>query len=232
MKAERLIKTETPPEFHIEKVRYTGDSRLPMHKLVLQHLKVKDHDMTLDIGCGLGEFIESNKNPTIFKMGVDIDPECIEICKKRVQQPNVHFRVADACKLPVQTNFFDVVTIICLLEHVDNPTALIREAYRVCRQGGIGVFVTPNIARPFRLIKAIRKQDKWTRSGHKQGWDYHLLKICLQYNGWTVEKIVTRFVDCPFYGLLPKRVGNWLSHKVLPKLFPRIGSELYAFCRK
>lgn len=229
---EKLVWGKVPKNGHIEKIRYLGDSRFLMHTLVLGHLKINDNDMILDIGCGLGEFLESIQNPTVFKMGIDNDPECIKISNKSVKQPNIHFRVADASHLPFQPDTFDIVTCICVLEHVDNPTAVIREAYRVCRKRGTGVFVTPNLGRPSRMILAMRGIHKRVRSGHKQGWDYHLFKDNLVYNGWFVERILTRFVDCPLYDRLPKVIGDFFSYKILPKIFPRIGSELYAFCRK
>ena len=221
-------------EFHIEKSRDSKETEAlkEMHKIVLQHLIIRNGNVILDIACGLGIFLESITNPHVVKIGIDKDPECVELCWKFVKQANTRFRIADAQKLPFPRNNFDVVTAICVLEHVDNPTALIREAYRVCKKGGTGVFVTPNLGRPLRVMKAIKRQQKWTRSGHKQGWDYHLLKLCLQNNGWHIEKIITRFVDCPFYYSLPKLIGDFLSHKILHKLFPRVGSELYAFCKK
>lgn len=229
---EKLVWEKVPEAGHIEKIRYLGDSRFLLHELVLEHLTVKKNNTILDIGCGLGEFLESIQNPTVLKIGIDNDPECIEICKKSVKQPNVHFRVADAHALPFPPDFFDIVTCISVLEHIDNPTAVIREAYRVCKKGGIGIFVTPNLGRPSRMFLAMRRIHKRVRSGHKQGWDYHLLRDNLQYNGWKVAEIITRLVDCPFYDSLPRTIGNFFSHRLLPQLFPRIGSELYAFCRK
>lgn len=215
---------------HIDKEERYGQQRDAMLEFILKHLEVKDNTSILDVACGLGVLLESIKNPTVKKTGIDIDPECIEISRQFL--PDADLRVADACNLPFQDNTFDLVTATCILEHVDNPTAMIRETYRVCKEGGTAMISTPNIGRPLRLMLASQKKRKYDYSGHSVGWDYHLLMHLLESCGWTVEKVETRFVDCPFYEYLPKFIGNYLSHKLLPRLFPWIGSELYAFVRK
>lgn len=214
--------------YHIDKQDRLAEQRDVMLDFVLKNLRLSGEASLLDIGCGLGVFLESVNVKK--KTGVDLDPECIEITKKYVPEAELH--VADACALPFPDETFDTVVAICLLEHVENPTAFIKEAYRVTKIGGRALITTPNIGRPLRLMLAAQRKEKWERSGHRQGYDYHLMKHCLENNGWRVERILTRFVDCPFYKQLPRFIGNFMSHKLLPRLFPNIGSELYAFCRK
>ena len=196
----------------------------------MKHIEIEDGDSILDLGFGLVVFLESIKNPTVKKTGIDIDLECIEISKEFL--PDADLRVADACDLPFRDGSFNVLTAMCLLEHVDSPSVMVQEMYRVCEKGGSALFVTPKFGRPLRQAMARAKRRKYDYPGHKQGWDYHLLAHLLESNGWIVEKIETRFTDCPFYWQIPRFIGDYLSHKVLPKLFPWIGSELYAFCRK
>jgi len=215
---------------HIDKTERYGQQRGVMLEFILKHLEVKDNDSVLDIACGLGVLLEAITNPTVKKTGIDIDSECIEISRQFL--PDADLRVADACDLPFPDETFDGQTATCILEHVDNPPAMIRGMYRVSKKGGWAMISTPNIGRPLRLMLAAQKKRKQDYSGHSVGWDYHLLMHLLESNGWIVERIETRFVDCPFYDYLPKFIGNHLSHKLLPRLFPWIGSELYAFVRK
>lgn len=215
---------------HLDKSKRWAEQRDKILETVFNYLDFDGGEFVLDMGSGLGELAEILSLKGVWFIGVDNDPECVQIASEHV--PSAHFEVQDACNTNFSDGLFDVVTVICILEHVENPTALIREAYRVCRPGGKAVFVTPNIGRPRRLMLAAQKKEKWERSGHRQGWDYHLLRHCLEYNGWHVDEIHTRFVDTPFYEYLPKWLGNLLSNVVLLRLFPRTGSELYAFCRK
>jgi ubiquinone/menaquinone biosynthesis C-methylase UbiE len=216
--------------FHIDKTHRYGDQRDLHLEFIKKHLTIKPNTKWLDLGCGLGEFLENMGSDGVEKHGIDIDEECIEITRRHV--PEAKLRVGNVENLPYKDQTFDLVTALFVLEHVENPTAFIREALRVTKTGGKALFSTPNIGRPQRLWYASRKKERWERSGHRQGYDIHLMKHCLENNGWRVEKIVTRFVDCPFYYALPRWLGNYLSKTLLPRLVPNVGSEMYAFCKR
>jgi hypothetical protein len=92
--------------------------------------------------------------------------------------------------------------------------------------------MTPNISRQRRVVYTALNMKVEQFRGHRQGWDYHLFKQYLEINGWHVDKINARFVDFLLYKLFPRFISRFISYKVLLKLFPRTGSELYAFCSK
>ena len=51
---------------------------------------------------------------------------------------------ADAIKLPLPADHFDVVTCQTLLMHLRDPIAAMREMFRIARPGGLIVAVEPN----------------------------------------------------------------------------------------
>lgn len=204
--------------------------RKEVYDIIRGSLPMSEGDKLLDIGCGLGEFLSSVTTRGVKKFGVDINEKYLDYCRDKF--PDVVLKWSDVCdRLPFPDEEFDVVVSICVIEHVDNPTMLVREAFRVCRRGGIVCFVTPNIGRVKRLLMVVRGK-RWVETDHRQGWDHSLFWHLLEVEGWKVDKILTRFVDCPGYKLLPKRIGRWLSYGLLHRLFPNIGSELYAFCER
>ena len=204
--------------------------RKEVYAIILDNLQIVSDDKLLDIGCGLGEFLSAVKTSSIKKFGIDISEKYLDYCRDRF--PDITLRQADVCEgLPFLDEFFDTVVSICVIEHVDNPTMLVREAFRVCRRGGNACFVTPNIGRVRRLLMAARGVQR-VETDHRQGWDHHLFRHLLEVEGWKVNKVLTRFVDCPGYKWLPKRVGRWLSYGPLHRSFPNAGSELYAFCER
>ena len=216
--------------FHLDKTKRYADQRDLHLAFVQKHLTIEPDTVWVDLGCGLGELLENMGAEGVHKYGIDIDEECIETTRKHV--PEATLVVGNVEQTDYPDDFADLSTSLFVLEHVDSPRKHIKEAYRITKKGGKFLVATPNIGRPQRLWYAIRKQEKWERSGHAQGYDHHLLYHLLTYNGWIVERIETRFTDCPYYSRLPRWLGNYLSKNLLHRLFPRIGSELYAFCVK
>ena len=204
--------------------------RIERNELILKRINFDKCDSILDIGCGMGELLEAIKKKNVRKVGIDNDKKCLKFTKKNA--PDAKVIKSNAVKLPFKKNEFDVVTAVGIVEHVENPTRVVKESLRVCRKGGQGVFVTPNLGRLSRIFAALRSKEVYERSGHKQGWDYFLFQRFLENCGWKVNTIVTRFVDVPFYSYLPKRVAKFLSYGVFIRLFPKVGSELFAFCEK
>lgn len=204
--------------------------RLERNRLVIRHLDLDRVHSVLDIGCGLGEFLESlDPGRRIEKVGMDFIQANLAVCQRKVEGRFIYLDI-DKADLPFKADRFDLVVSFGVLEHVQNPTHLLQEAYRVTKE--TAVFMTPNIARPSRVMAAMAGKEKPSFAGHKQGWDYQLFNQVLEKNGWIVEKIITRFVDCPLPNFLPKPIRDFLSYRILLRMFPRIGSELFAFCRK
>jgi ubiquinone/menaquinone biosynthesis C-methylase UbiE len=62
----------------------------------------------------------------------------------RVPEGLLNFLSADATKLPLPDNHFDVVTCQTLLMHLEQPLAALREMLRILTPGGLLVCVEPN----------------------------------------------------------------------------------------
>lgn len=210
---------------HIIKVKDYAP-RLEQHEIIRRYITILPGDRLLDIGCGLGEFLESVEGSLGLGIGIDVDIDCLRECKRLLVRSGL--LRADAAYLPFADGSFDLVIASGVIEHLDNPTLFLRETRRICCR--MCVFMTPNIGRPSRLIAAAQGRMRYERSGHKQGWDCHLFNQVLERTGWKVERIETRFVDFPLYGLFPRRFSRWMSYVVLQRLFPKVGSELFAFC--
>lgn len=91
----------------------------------------------LDVGCGIGEILAYYQNST----GVDINRECVNYCK------SIGFK-AKAMKideLPFKDEKFDAVMLDNVLEHINKPTRIIKEIYRVMKNKSYLLVGVPGI---------------------------------------------------------------------------------------
>lgn len=114
----------------------------------------------LDLGCGSGygaAFLADVANSVV---GVDVDGEAVEFASKRYGRPNLQYRRVEAGRsLPFPDAEFDVVLSFQVIEHVEDDEAYVREAYRVLKNGGVFVVVTPD--RKHRLLPWQKPWNRW-----------------------------------------------------------------------
>lgn len=82
----------------------------------------------LDIGCGLGDFLEINPSAK----GVDINPYTIKICCDK----NLDAKLMEKDKIPYSDANFDSCLLDNVIEHLHDPTNLIIEIKRILKAKG------------------------------------------------------------------------------------------------
>jgi len=98
----------------------------------------------LDMGCGGGFLTHVLAREKHRVTGIDLSESSLAIAKENDPTGEVHYQKGDVCKLDAPDASFDVVCAMDLLEHVETPEALIREASRLLRPGGLFFFHTFN----------------------------------------------------------------------------------------
>lgn len=99
----------------------------------------------LDVGCGLGMYVEKFRQFSPHVYGVDIDSEKVQ--KAQTRLPNIS--LAPAEELPFKDRSFDVTFLHEVIEHVLDDRAAVREAFRCTDAGGHVVIYAPNRLYPF-----------------------------------------------------------------------------------
>lgn len=165
---EDMYKTESHHFWHKAKREYVG-------KMIRAYAK-KDEKNILDIGCGTGKNMEElSKLGTVF--GVDSSDEALGFCEKRGLS---NLKKGFAEKISYESEQFDVVTILDVLEHVDDIKA-VAEMERVLKKKGVAVITVPAFSWLW---------SKWDEVlGHKKRYTKGTLLSLFDENKWEVKKI-------------------------------------------
>lgn len=110
--------------------------------LPTQFAKIKKDDTLIDLGSGAGNdcFIARAETGEDGKViGIDFTPAMIDKARanaKKLGYYNVEFRQGDIEKMPVSSNFADVIVSNCVLNLVPNKNEVFKEIFRVLKPGG------------------------------------------------------------------------------------------------
>lgn len=138
-------------------------------------------DNILDVGCGTGKNIESlSTNWECW--GIDVSPEAIAFCKKRGIKTVIKGSLA---KIPFPKQSFSGITVLDVLEHVDDTEAL-QEIYRVLKKNGIVIITVPAFSwlwsRWDEVLQHKRRYTKKTLQKILQENKFKILKISYIYS--------------------------------------------------
>ena len=96
----------------------------------------------LDVGFGNGGFLKIASEMGWNVEGIDFDPKAVEVAKAR----GLNVRCASASDLHEFAGEYDVITISHVIEHVFDPSDLLRDLYRLLKPGGKLWLDTPNLS--------------------------------------------------------------------------------------
>ncbi|MBI4685919.1 MAG: class I SAM-dependent methyltransferase [Nitrospirae bacterium] len=113
---------------YFEYLKNRSSARLFLRKLFLQPIAKYFSGKVLDIGAGIGEFLELYPDAT----GVDIDKHCVSYCNSR----GLNCVQGDIYNLPFEDNSFDGILLNNILEHLDSPAEAFFEIKRVLKNKG------------------------------------------------------------------------------------------------
>lgn len=101
----------------------------------------------LDIGCGIGTYVEKFRALQARAFGVDIEYARLERARHEKGLDTVAQSISE--QLPCVSEVFDGVLLHEVIEHVTDDRQTIHEAHRVTRRGGVVVIFAPNRLYPF-----------------------------------------------------------------------------------
>ena len=140
----------------------------------------------LDIGCGIGYFLEEAKKRGWNTYGTEFTERAIEICKGKGIQMYSGVLNPDN----YQDTTFDVITSFEVLEHINNPSEEISSIRKILRKGGLFFFTTPN----FNSLLRYFLKENWNVIAYPEHLSYYTpktIKRLLKNNSFKKKKLQT-----------------------------------------
>jgi SAM-dependent methyltransferase len=185
----------------------------------------------LDYGCGRGETMDYASRMGMKPFGLDSDPTCVELASRYGKAALLDIdRPADQ----VQPASVDVVACFHVLEHVDNPKAVLsmlgRAATRYVMVAVPNLQRIPNLRKPWAAPSVINE-------GHLQSWDHaHFRNLAEVHCGLELVSWASDATTVPVASELVRRLFGtkaviWFETGLFRRLFPYWGVSVIALLR-
>jgi SAM-dependent methyltransferase len=103
-------------------------------------------ESVLDVGCGIGNFLEYARDRGIRAIGTDVEADAVSAARANGLDAHVTAELDAA----VPDGSVDAITLWDVIEHLPEPLAVVRDVVRKLRPGGALLFETPDAAFPVR----------------------------------------------------------------------------------
>lgn len=177
----------------------------------------------LDIGCGYGFFLEE-----MARLGWQVEGIEISATGIRYAREKLGLNVSDG-PLPRpdwQDNCYDVITLFYVIEHLQNPMDVLREAHRLLRTGGLLLLRWPHTAPIARILRPWAKRMKlYQAPSHLFDFSpvtiYKILdqldfrEIRTTVCGWTKPTRKSAHLAAWFFGSLGEKLAKVTGDRVL-----------------
>ena len=145
--------------------------------LLSKYISFKGKNL-LDIGCATGFFLEEACDLRCRCWGVELNPFGAKESLKKFPK-KIFNGILEKSKY--QNNFFDVITLVDLIEHTKDPLTVIGEVRRIVKKNGYILIVTPNTGGMWARVLG----KKWTnyKEEHLYYFNEKSLKCVLKISG-------------------------------------------------
>lgn len=123
------------------------------HEILDRLEKFRKTNRMIDVGCGIGYFLEAAKERGWDVYGTEYTDEAVAICRSKgikMQQGKLNASNYESAS-------FDVLISIEVIEHINNPSEEVEHFSRIVRPGGAVYLTTPN----FNSISRLLLKEKW-----------------------------------------------------------------------
>lgn len=203
------IKQYYPPEYY-------PSLKEPLYIQLLQKNKAtivecfKKKGRLLDLGCGLGMFLAQMEKKGWEVYGVEFSSIACKYAKNTLGLINIYNQDAHVQSVELPKLFFDVVTMWHLIEHLHDPTSVIKKVTQLLKEDGILIIACPN----FDSLQRKIFKSNWYQLDPRHLFYFtpkslkKILKIC----GFKMVGISYRYFADPYLDMVDfkKSLLRWL----------------------
>ncbi len=179
---------------------------MPIQKRIISNilkeevLETSSNAKILDVGCGLGEWLEMVSQ---FRrtLGLEINIDVAKLANSVEASFFSGVIVYDGTNFPFKSEVFELIYMPEVIEHVKNDKQFLSECYRVAKCNSILILTTPNGAK--ELINPI------IHKGHVRHYTKDEIISRINESGFIVEEVFWRLHPfCSFFDYYISLVGS------------------------
>ncbi len=147
----------------------------------------------LDLGCGVGLFLEAFSETARYKWklyGLDINEKLIKKAKVRLRGKAQKLFLGEVTSLNLKVETFDCITCFDVLEHDHELKLTLSEIKRLLKPSGLLLIQAPNYSSVMAYLCGER-WDWWAVPDHIFHFNPRSLSSILQKHGFRIRKLYT-----------------------------------------
>ncbi len=219
---------------HLREAKLFPNTSAPWQQKVISEMleQLDTGSVCLDAASGIGNNIQQLQNTFKEVYAIDRSASAIEFSKNRHDSPNqknLYFSVGTLETLPYPDNLFDCVVCTEALEHVKDPTQVIKELRRVLKPSGYMILSFQNHFNASALVKfgyekiMNKNWDAWGTHGHTEGYESYItvfnIKNILRKSELTIKKELGADYLNAWFSWIPGIYRNYALLDRYPLLF-------------
>lgn len=179
----------------------------------------------LEIGAGDGSVLEELSKAGFAREygAAEISNSAVDVIRNRGISGLKDVTLFDGYVLPYAPNAFDLAILSHVVEHVEHPRMLLKEAARIAD------FIFVEV--PLELKWRTPRDYRWTSTGHINIYSPTTIRHLLQSTGLEIveEKVTTQSLD--FYRFLygKKAAPRYLLKKMMLAVVPALATRLFTY---
>lgn len=169
---------KTAPESFKHRWRPAGP-RQAQYNFIARH--VHRTGRLLDVGCGVGDFLDYAKRNGWQVIGSEINTQAASIAQTTY---DVNIYAGPLDEVPMSEAGFDIVTMWDVLEHLPDPYSALLYCHRLLREDGLLVISIPNLASFDRFLFR-EAWIGWDAPRHFNLFDHNTLQQLFKQTGFS-----------------------------------------------